>query len=189
MHRHSSRNTTILQACSNRRLMRSLLLLVGMTGCSLLLAVNMASDTHHSAAAAVDQLRHLHAELKGHVPSSYGVADGYWQLEVNYTLPSASLLARTRYLVANSNSSCWDIAAAQQEPYTAQYHPRQQAPTVSDGGTALCGMLHASQRHHSEAAMTPATGVSLTFTACTCKSRCLCGSPSLLSAVMVHAPC
>lgn len=114
--------------------MRSLLLLVGMTGCSLLLAVNMASDTHHSAAAAVDQLRHLHAELKGHVPSSYGVADGYWQLEVNYTLPSASLLARTRYLVANSNSSCWDIAAAQQEPYTAQYHPRQQAPTDLPGG-------------------------------------------------------
>jgi hypothetical protein len=111
--------------------MRSLLLLISMTCCSLLLAVNMASDAHHTTAAAVDQLRYLHADYRRHVPSSYGVADGYWHLEVNYTAPPVPLLARTRYLVANSNSSCWDIAAAQQEPYTAQYHPMQQPPTVS----------------------------------------------------------
>jgi hypothetical protein len=129
-HHHSS-STAILRFCSNKRLMRSLLLLISITGCSLLLAVNMASDTHLTTAAAVEQLRHLHAEFRGHVRSSYAVTDGYWHLDVNYTAPSVSLLARTRYTVANSNSSCWDIAAAQQEPYTAQYHPKQQPPTVS----------------------------------------------------------
>jgi hypothetical protein len=111
--------------------MRSLLLLITITGCSLLLAVNMASDTHLTTAAAAEQLRHLKAEFRGHVHSSYGVAGGYWNLDVNYTAPSVSLLARTRYTVANTNSSCWDIAADQQEPYTAQYHPTQQLPTVS----------------------------------------------------------
>lgn len=119
--------------------MRLLLLLVAMTGCSLLVAVNMASETQHTAAAAADQLRHLRAELRGHVPSSYGVADGYWHLDVNYTAPHVSLLLRTRYLVANSNSSCWDLAAAQQEPYSEQYHPTQQPPTVSAlHSTSLC---------------------------------------------------
>ncbi|KAF6257123.1 hypothetical protein COO60DRAFT_33422 [Scenedesmus sp. NREL 46B-D3] len=130
---HSSASTTTMRACTNRRLMRSLLLLISISGCSLLLAVNMASDTLCKT-AAVDQLRHLHAEIRGHVPSSYDVAAGYWHMDVNYTAPPVSLLARSRYLVASKNSSCWDLAAAQREPFTAQYHPQQHPPTELPGG-------------------------------------------------------
>lgn len=138
-----------MRACTNRRLMRSLLLLISISGCSLLLAVNMASDTLCKT-AAVDQLRHLHAEIRGHVPSSYDVAAGYWHMDVNYTAPPVSLLARSRYLVASKNSSCWDLAAAQREPFTAQYHPQQHPPTVSGWLLrTLCAMRSATTRHRS----------------------------------------
>jgi hypothetical protein len=88
----------------------------------------------HSHATALSTpfaggVRHLRAAYKGRVASSYGVTAGFWRLDVNYSTPHASLLARTRYGAANT--SCWELAAAHAETYTAAYQPTQQPPPVS----------------------------------------------------------
>lgn len=108
---------------------RFLLYLTGITVAGLLGALSLASS--HTPSSAGAALSHLQADFKGHVSSIYGIADGYWHLEVNYSTPAVPWLQRSRYLVTNSNSSCWDLAKQQPEPYTREYHPTLNPPRVS----------------------------------------------------------
>lgn len=93
--------------------------------------------TGHTQSAAststtfADGLQHLQATYKGRVDSQYGVAGGYWQLDVNYSSPTVpTLLAKTRYRASN-NKTCWDMARAHPETLSALYRPTRQPPTVT----------------------------------------------------------
>jgi hypothetical protein len=61
-------------------------------------------------------------EYRGHVPSSYGVADGYWHFTINHSFPVVPM--QNRYAYRKSEETCWEQAAAVAEPYTGFYHPR-----------------------------------------------------------------
>ncbi|KAF8059989.1 hypothetical protein HT031_004927 [Scenedesmus sp. PABB004] len=83
-----------------------------------------------------DGLAHLAAAYRGPVASAYGVEGGYWRLDVNFTSPRVPLLARPRF--AASNATCWELAAATRQPFTALYQPTGAPPAVR-GRVAAAG--------------------------------------------------
>jgi len=86
------------------------------------------TQSANTSTAWSQQLQHLGATYKGHVASAYGVSGGYWQLEVNYTYPDVTFIAKTRYHAANT--SCWQLASQNTEPLSDSYRPTRQPPTV-----------------------------------------------------------
>lgn len=112
-------------AISRRFLLRTILLLLGCTGCSLI-----ATSISASYSTAAETLQHIQATYKGRATSLYNVAGQYYHLEVNYSTPIPPLLARAKYAIVNS--SCWEIAKAHEEPFTDMYMPTEQAPMVRD---------------------------------------------------------
>lgn len=83
----------------------------------------------NSSSTLPQRLQHLQGTFKGRVQSPYGVPGGYWELAVNYSMPTVPLLARTRFRV--SNKTCWQLASAHPESYSPLYHPTRQPPMVS----------------------------------------------------------
>jgi uncharacterized CHY-type Zn-finger protein len=121
---------------SRKHLLRNILLLLGCTGCAVMITTTLSSS--HTKAPEV--LQHVQIIAKGHATSPYNVAGEYYHLEVKYSPPQPlSLVTRARYATVNSSRTCWDIAKAHKEPFTDAYMPTGQAPTVS-GITDSCHM-------------------------------------------------
>lgn len=117
--------------------MRLLLLCSALAVSTLLLLVHSPTTLGGSGATALagssepfaQRLQHLQATSASRVASQYGIAAGYWQLDLNYSAPAeVPLLARPRY--AASNASCWALAARHAEAFSSAYQPTQQLPMV-----------------------------------------------------------
>ncbi|KIZ01707.1 hypothetical protein MNEG_6255 [Monoraphidium neglectum] len=106
-----------------------------------LCALALAAATIATLTWATVALESLHQQLHGQGPpllrysvrpvgrvnSSYGVAQGYWHLEVNHSFPEPGLVAKARLrkgIGGAGNRSCWEVAQGHAEPYTDFYAPR-----------------------------------------------------------------
>jgi hypothetical protein len=111
-----------------RKLHMQLLLLIFLFTCSWLAFIGHTQTAHVSTALS-ERLQHLQATFRGPVESHYSIAGGYWQLEVNYSVPTVPLLAKARYRV--TNKTCWELASSHVEPLSQLYRPSRASPLVS----------------------------------------------------------